>query len=94
MMPSIEPVLELQVHYFEDTDTLVLTTDQPSLYGETVGRNLVAFTSKEGDVVGVTLEHAAELLRPYLFPQEFDAKQEPKIGDHAAKTTAGDSPQT
>ena len=27
---------------------------------------LVAFTDGEGDVVGVKLEHAAELLRPYL----------------------------
>ncbi len=66
--PSIAPVLELQVRYYEDTDTLVLTTDQPGPYGETVGRNLVAFTNDEGDIVGVTLEHAAELLRPYLFP--------------------------
>ena len=93
MMPSIEPVLELQVHYFEYTDPLVLATDQPSLYGETVGRNLVAFTNEEGDVVGVTLEHAAELLRPYLFPQEFDAKQEPKIGDHEAKRRRGIVPK-
>jgi uncharacterized protein YuzE len=68
-MPDIGPVLDLKVHYFADTDTLVLTTDQPRAYGETVGKDLVAFTNDDGDVVGVTLEHAAELLRPYLFPE-------------------------
>ncbi len=61
---------KLSVEYFPDTDTLVLTTNRPGAVGETVGRDgaayLVAFTDGEGDVVGVTLEHAAELLRPYL----------------------------
>jgi uncharacterized protein YuzE len=64
--PSIEPVMELQVRYYQDTDTLVLATGQPGPNGETVGRDLVAFTNAEGDVVGVTLEHAAKTLLPYL----------------------------
>ena len=64
--PSIEPVLELQVRYYKDTDTLVMATGQPGPNGETVGRNLVAFTNAEGEVVGVTLEHAAKTLLPNL----------------------------
>ena len=61
---------ELKIAYFPDTDTLVLNAEGGSpLYGETVGRNLVAFTDEAEDVVGVTLEHAAQLLRPYLCPE-------------------------
>ena len=60
---------ELTIEYFADTDTLVLTTEEPGGNGETVGKNLVAWTNAEGDVIGITLEHAAKLLRSYLFPE-------------------------
>ena len=50
-----------------DTDTLVLNAEGGSrMYGETVGRNLVTLTDKAGWVVGVTLEHAAQILRHTL----------------------------
>ena len=65
----------LYIKYTPATDTLVLSGVGPVLgsYGDTVARDLVAFTNEEGDeVVGVVLEHAAELLRPYLFPADAD----------------------
>ena len=64
-MPSI---VSLEVSYFPDTDTLVLRPSGQAAgpYGETVARNLLAFTDHEGFVNGVTLEHAAEMLRPYF----------------------------
>ena len=66
---TIGTVPELRIAYYPDTDTLVLAaTEHPGPYGESVGKNLVAFTNAEGDVEGVTLEHAAELLRPFLCP--------------------------
>ena len=64
---------KLKVEYFPDTDTLVFTAEgKAGSNGETVGRNevgyVVAFTDDEGDVIGVTLEHASKLLGPYLYP--------------------------
>ena len=57
----------LKVADYSDTDILVLEAEGGSpMYRETVGRDLVAFTDKSGRVVGVTLEYAAQLLRPYL----------------------------
>ena len=39
-----------------------------------VGRHLTADSNADGEIVGITLEHAAELLRPYLFPELVDGK--------------------
>ena len=64
---------ELIIRYYEDTDTLVLTTGLPGAYGETVAKGLVARSNEERDITSIVLEHAAELLRPYLFSE---AKQE------------------
>ena len=60
---------ELLIEYFEDTDTLVLGGGIHSIFGETVAKNLVAMSDNDGWVTSVVLEHAAELLRPYLFPE-------------------------
>ena len=60
---------ELQIRYYKDTDTLVLSGDMTGSNGETVARNLVAMSDNDGWVTSVVLEHAAELLRPYLFPE-------------------------
>ncbi len=64
----LESEPELLIRYFEDTDTLVLTGGTFGANGETVARNLVAMTDNDGWVTSVVLEHAAELLRPILFP--------------------------
>ncbi len=60
---------DLLIEYFEDTDTLVLSGGLTGPNGETVARNLVAMSDNDGWVTSVVLEHAAELLRPYLFPE-------------------------
>ena len=65
---STDALEELYVDYTPETDTLVLACG-PVLgsYGETVARNLVAFTDEDGNtVLGVVLEHASETLRPVL----------------------------
>ena len=68
----VESEPELQIRYYEDTDTLVLSGDTTGPNGETVARNLVAMSDNDGWVTSVVLEHAAELLRPILFPESTD----------------------
>lgn len=58
----------LLIHYYSDTDTLVLRNELPAGHGQTVAEHVTASQNRDGDVTGVTIEHAAELLRPYLFP--------------------------
>lgn len=64
-----EPKRELSIRYHTDTDTLVIRNGIPAGNGETVAQNLVAYLNDEDEVTGFVLEHAAELLRPYLFPE-------------------------
>ena len=64
-----ETLGELTVKYTPETDTLVVSGVGEVLgsYGYSVTHDLVAFTSEDGqDVYGFVLEHAAELLSPYL----------------------------
>ena len=77
MDDSIKSVLnmrELDIYYDPTSDTLSLWNGTPAGYGELVARHLTADSNAEGEVVGFTLEHAAELLRPYLFPDPVDGK--------------------
>ena len=72
MDDSIRKILalpDLEIYYDADSDTLSLWNGSPAGYGEMVARHLTAESNTDGDVVGITLEHAAELLRPYLFPE-------------------------
>ena len=68
----MSPVIEdapLYIEYNSEADALTLSGVGPVLgsYGDTVAGELVAFTNEAGDeVLGVVLEHAARLLRPYL----------------------------
>ncbi len=96
-MTAHEPMdSPLYIKYTPETDTLVLSGIGPVLgaYGDTVARDLVAFTNEQGDeVVGVVLEHAAELLRPYLFPTNMgDHKQDapPQRAGKRKSVRAGD----
>ena len=59
---------KLLIHYYEDTDTLVLWNGTPANEGRIVAEHLTSESNAEGEVTGMVLEHAAELLRPYLFP--------------------------
>ena len=62
---------KLQILYDKESDTLTLCNGLPAGYGETVAEHLTAelngaSVAEGGEVVGVTLEHAAELLLPIL----------------------------
>lgn len=65
---------KLHIYYDPASDTLTLGNGLPAGYGETVAEYLTAelngpTVAEGGEVVGMTLEHAARLLRPYLFPE-------------------------
>ena len=63
------PEPELQIHYFKDTDSLILTSGKPGIYGETVAKQLIARSNDAGEVTGIELFKAAHLLRPILFSE-------------------------
>ena len=69
-MPELEPEKKLLIRYHQQTDTLVLWNGVPAGNGETVAQNLVAESNDEGEVTGIVLEHAAELLLPILSGEE------------------------
>ena len=75
MKKAKEP--KLLIHYYSDTDTLVLRNEMPAGHGQTVAEHVTASQNRDGDVTGVTIEHAAELLRPYLFPDGTESKDFP-----------------
>ena len=55
--------MKLNVYYDSETDTLSLWNGQPASEGADVADNLTADFDAEGEVVGFTLEHAAEILK-------------------------------
>ena len=59
-------VKKLRIDYDAETDTLSLWNSQPARWGQDVSENLTANIDAEGEVVGVTLEHASDLLEPFL----------------------------
>ena len=79
---------KLLIHYYSDTDTLVLRNETPAGYGQTIAEHVTASQNRDGDVTGVTIEHAAELLRPYLFPESMEPKdgKRSKPGSGVAET--------
>ena len=58
--------MKLSIYYDSETDTLSLWNGRAASDGDDVADNLTADFDAEGDVVGFTLEHAAELLGPVL----------------------------
>ena len=58
--------MELEIQYFPDTDTLYIGTVTIANEGYDIADNLTAHSKPDGEVVGVTLEHAAALLEPLL----------------------------
>lgn len=60
---------DLDIYYDPVSDTLSLWNGNPAGYGDMVAKHLTADSNAEGEVVGITLENAAELLRPYLYPE-------------------------
>ena len=59
---------KLLIRYYDDTDTLVLWNGTPAQEGQIIAEHLTSESDGNGDVTGIVLEHAAQLLRPYLFP--------------------------
>ena len=55
--------MKLTVYYDSETDTLSLWNGKPASEGADVAENLTADIDVEGEVVGFTLEHAAEILK-------------------------------
>ena len=75
---KIEPDRKLQIYYHAESDTLSLWNGVPAGYGETVAEHLTAElngpnAAEGGEVVGITLEHAAELLLPILYKEVSNA---------------------
>ncbi len=63
---------EMEIAYTPETDTLVLQTGEPPYAGyteKTVAPGLRVNFDPEGWAMGVTIEGAAELLRPYLLTE-------------------------
>ncbi len=65
---------KLHISYDRESDILTLCNGLPAGYGETVAEYLTAelngaSVAEGGEVVGITLENAAELLLPYLAPE-------------------------
>ena len=58
--------MKLSIYYDSETDTLSLWNGQPADEGSDVAENLTADFDSDGEVVGFTLEHAAELLKQVL----------------------------
>ena len=58
--------MKLSIYYDPETDTLSLWNGRAASDGDDVADNLTADFDDEGDVVGFTLDHAAELLGPVL----------------------------
>ena len=65
--------MKLSVYYDSETDTLSLWNGRPASEGADVVNNLTADFDAEGEVVGFTLEHAAELLGSVLADSPLDS---------------------
>ena len=76
---------KLHIIYDRESDILTLHNGLPAGYGATVAEYLTAelngaSIAEDGEVVGMTLENAAELLRPYLFPESVSNGNAPAEG--------------
>ena len=58
--------MKLDIYYDPESDTLDIGNGKPAAEGYDVADNLTAHVDHDGDVVFVTLEHAVEVLAPYL----------------------------
>ena len=63
------PRKELHIDYDPETDILTLWTGTPASNGSDIAQDLMVFFDEEEVPQMVTLEDAAKLLRPYLFPE-------------------------
>ena len=75
--------VKLEIYYDPETDTLDIGNGQPAAEGYDVAENMTAHVDGEGDVVLVTLEHANEILAPFL--HEHIAIEEPREASEGAE---------
>ena len=68
--------MKLDIYYDSETDTLSLWNGRSAIEGVDVAENLVADFDGEGEVVGFTLEHAAELLSSVLSEQSLSPAEQ------------------
>ena len=66
--------MKLEIYYDPESDTLDIGNGQPAAEGYDVAEQLTAHVDAQGDVVFVSLEHAIEVLAPYL--SQYMAKRE------------------
>ena len=60
---------ELQIRYDPALDILTLSDGTPASNGWDVAQDLMVFVDNDDQPHIITLEGAAKLLRPYLFPE-------------------------
>ena len=58
--------MKLEIYYDPESDTLDIGNGQPAAEGYDIAEQLTAHVDAQGDVVFVSLEHAVEVLAPYL----------------------------
>lgn len=58
--------MKLEIQYFPQTDTLYIGGAGIANDGYDIAENLIAHVRDDGEVVGITLEHAADVLAPHL----------------------------
>ena len=58
--------MDAEVNYFKESDMLSVWTGKPATEAEEIADGVIVDFDAEGNVVGFTLEHAAEILRPML----------------------------
>ena len=67
--------MRLEISYDPESDTLDIGNGQPGSDGQPVADRLTAFFDADEEVVGITLENAAQVLAPYL--SEYIADRQP-----------------
>ena len=63
---ELEPLPELLTEYYPDTQTLVLETGARRAEGEEIAKGVVVFYDHDNNVVGITVECAELLLKPFV----------------------------
>ena len=58
--------MKLDIYYDPESDTLDIGNGQPAAEGYDVADNLTAHVDADGDLMFVSIEHAVEVLAPYL----------------------------
>lgn len=73
--------MKLDIYYDSTTDTLSLWNGRPANEGADVAENLIVDFGKDGEVVGFTLDHAAELLGSILFVPSKRTSPDTAVGE-------------